>query len=182
MINWHDIQARAGTKELVSYAGGRSRYLSWSLPLTPDEARHNGEPIGAILGTLHGATVIVATPDRIQLSTEGFNTATTVEAFNSLCGSYAFHNVAGELKYRGEAWRDGSWLDYSGNITRRGMLLAPVRDAAAYWIERTGRLEVYTTGRARRGVADTLARRYPGNLQIIPKLSAPGAYVYGPRP
>jgi len=170
MRTYADLLALEGTSELVSYAGGRHRYVNWEM------APHTSH----MLGTLMGHTVIMATPDWVQVTTAGHNTPSTVEALSvSLFGGGGyFYNRGGELFYGAARMTDGMVLEYSGAILSHGSQLSPVRGADA---ERDGDIiDVATNGRARRPVAEVAARRLllPGERLKLDDGEVPQLYTF----
>lgn len=147
MLTYDDAAQMSGSKHLVSFAGGRSRYLTVE--------RVDGHP--DIVGTLYGNEIARWLPDRVIVRTSGHNTPSTVEALNAVAGQ-SFYNSGGQLHYRGQLMREGLTLDYEGNVLDAGDELSPMRDVAmATRVD--DRVTVTTTGRAGNMVALTAAIR-----------------------
>lgn len=170
MRTYAEHLSHAGTAEAVSYAGGRTRHIVWTL---------DG---GTVTGRLFGNVIVEARPGDVTISTAGHNTPSTVEALNvgafGSDGAGPLRNHGGELHYGRERVTDGMVLDYgTGRVLSHGAELAPVRGVTVF---RDGNVvEVGTTGRAGRRVAEAAARRFakPGQSVILTD-SHPNYYTF----
>lgn len=146
MRTYDEICALEGEAELASYAGGRSRYLTW---------RREGD---AMIGALMGHDIITATRDGVTVTTAGHNTVSTVDALGwGLARLGAFYNLSGELHYGSSRMTESMTIDYDGKVVSHGPELSPVRGADA---ARSGDIvDVVTSGPAGARVAETAARR-----------------------
>lgn len=168
MRTYDQLRALEGTSELVSYAGGRRRYVNW---------RRHGH---AVIGALMGHDIITATPHYVRVTTAGHNTPSTVEALSvALYGAPGvFYNYRGELYHGGERMTDGMTLDYDGRVVSHGPTLSPMRGADA---ERRGDVvDVVTSGRARQPVAEMAARRLlrNGERLKLAETEHPNVYTF----
>lgn len=115
-------QADSGEALLVSYSGGRSRYVRF--------LKDNG---GAVSVRLFDTTIAVFGADGITVRTGGHNTATTVEALNHVTGRGLFGTVKGVLylnPYGGKdavPFTENMMIGYDGKVLRHGTEQPPVR-------------------------------------------------------
>lgn len=91
--------ADSGRPIIVSYSGGRSRYMRFV---------RDGD---AIAGCLFGHPIAVFTPDHVRLDTCGYDTATTTEAMDALVGG-VYHDKF-VLYHKGRAFEDGRRITIS---------------------------------------------------------------------
>lgn len=173
MTTYNEAVELAGRDSVVvSYAGGRARYVSFRVT--------QGGPYPTVVARFLGHDIAEFRPDDYTLTTAGHNTLSTVDALNYLDPNASYYNRAGVLYRQGEPFRDGSTFSYtSGMALEPGPELAPVRGVdAATRIEDA--IDVFTYGRARAGVARSAAARLlkPGERLRGPREAGPGAYFF----
>lgn len=111
MRTYAEAQALVGTSELVGYAGGRSRYVTFT---------DAGE--GRVEARMFDTAVVTFTPDGVEIRTGGYVTPST---FDGIAGALNLGRIAAGTVKRvpyvlGHRMTEGMLLDYDGLQVRAG--------------------------------------------------------------
>lgn len=163
-----DALAHAGTSELVSYAGGRSRFITWTT---------DGQAM------MYGVPIVTFTPDNVVITHHGHLEPSTLDGIAyALTGRWRGLEV--HLEHRvlvvlGHLGTDVLILDYAGGLVHLGgsigAALAPAREGSPY-----GDVQLADVNMVRQGVAVTVTGGHRAYARAIARVVARTFGVYGP--